>query len=184
MSARTRYALVIAGLTLLLAGCSSGGEDEKAPPVATLQSAAAPSGASGGDQRPVYPMDATDAEIKDVARQWTDCLEEKGVQQPDEALGVLQKGGDATGLDREADAAAWKACESRQPESFEAHQLRTSPTEFKDNQREWYRCAQAAGYKLTAPDPETGQFGITEVGPNGDFGSEKMVDCRRKAFAS
>ena len=88
MSARTRYALVIAGLTLLLAGCSSGGEDEKAPPVATLQSAAAPSGASGGDQRPVYPMDATEAEIKDVARQWTDCLEEKGVQQPDEALGV------------------------------------------------------------------------------------------------
>ena len=80
--------------------------------------------------------------------------------------------------------AALKTCLPKQPESFEEHQLRTDVTAFQDNQREWYRCAQAAGYKLTAPDPETGQFGLTEIGPNGDADSEKMQACRRQAFAN
>jgi hypothetical protein len=94
---------------------------------------------------------------------------------------LLRKG--ITAKDMPEQRAAFESCEPRQPESFEDHQLRTNPAEFKDNQREWYRCAQAAGYKLTAPDPETGQFGLTEVGPNGDAGSEKMLGCRRTAFA-
>jgi len=186
MSHRTRFAVVTVSLAVLLAGCSGGSAEQDAPPVATLQSAAASSGAPAGDQRPVYPVDATDEQVKEFAKPWTDCLKKKGVKKPELALGLIQKGGtanDLSDLDRQNDAAAWKACESQQPESFEERQLRTSPTEFRDNQREWYRCAQAAGYKLTAPDPETGQFGITEVGPNGDFGSEKMQDCRRQAFA-
>jgi hypothetical protein len=186
MSYRTRLALVAAGFSLVLAGCSSGDQEKEKPQVATLQSAAASAGTPAGDQRPVYPMDATEEQITSMAKPWTDCLKKEGVKKPEDAVGLMQKGGTAEDLgliDSQADAAAWQACESKQPESFEQHQLRTDPTEFKDNQREWYRCAQAAGYKLTAPDPGTGQFGITEVGPNGDFGSEKMQECRRQAFA-
>lgn len=188
MSNRTRCAVAAVGLVLLLTGCSGGSDESEAPPVATLQSAAAPSaGGAAGDRRPVYPMDATEEQIEAMAKRWTDCLKREGVKKPAEAVGVLIKGGtvkDLGLLDRQEDVAAWKACEPEQPESFEQHQLRTDPTEFKDNQREWYRCAQAAGYKLTAPDPDTGQFGITEVGPNGDFRSEKMEECRRQAFAN
>ncbi|MCO8273878.1 hypothetical protein M1L60_25095 [Actinoplanes sp. TRM 88003] len=187
MSHRTRSALLTVALVLALAGCAGGAGEKEAPPVATLRSAAAPaSGQPAGGERPVYPMDATPDQVEAMAKPWADCLRKKGVKKPGEALGLLQKGGTAEDLKligSQGDADAWKACEAKQPESFEQHQLRTSPTEFKDNQREWYRCAQAAGYKLTAPDPVTGQFGITEVGPNGDFGSEKMQECRRQAFA-
>jgi hypothetical protein len=188
MSYRTPFAVAAAGLVLVLTGCSSGSDKQETPPVATLQSPAAASSAPTGDQRPVYRMDATDEEIRTIAKPWTDCLAEEGVAKPADAVGLVQKGGTVADLRlfgvSEKDAAAWKACLPKQPESAEQQQLRLSPTEFKDNQREWYRCAQAAGYKLTAPDPETGQFGITEVGPNGDFGSEKMQECRRQAFES
>ncbi|WP_433796314.1 hypothetical protein [Actinoplanes sp. CA-252034] len=187
MSYRTRLAVVTVSLALALSGCSGAGEKQETPSVATLQSGAPAAGASAGPQRPVYRMDATEDEIKAIAKPWTDCLATEGVQKPDEALALVLKGGTSKDLqtaDLGRQEAAWKACLPQQPESFEQNQLRTDPTEFKDNQREWYRCAQAAGYKLTAPDPETGQFGITEVGPNGDFGSEKMQECRRTAFES
>jgi hypothetical protein len=59
---------------------------------------------------------------------------------------------------------------------------RTDISAYKDNQYEWYQCAKRAGYKVTAPDPETGQFGLAEVGENGDFGSPTMAACRRQAF--
>ncbi|KUL32599.1 hypothetical protein ADL15_18940 [Actinoplanes awajinensis subsp. mycoplanecinus] len=183
-----RYVAATISLAVLLTGCSSGSGAKDAPPVATLQSGAAPSGASDSDQRPVYPIDATADQIAAIVKPWTDCLKKEGVKKPDVAvLLVVQKG--VTGehpedIGSEADVAAWKACESRQPESAEQHLLRTNPAELKDNQREMYRCAQAAGYKLTAPDPQTGQFGLTEIGPNGDFNSEKMQECRRQAFAN
>lgn len=188
MSYRKRFVVATAALTFLLTGCSSDSDVQEAPPVATLQSEAATAAASGGEQRPVYPIDATDDQIAAIVKPWTDCLRKEGVTKPEDAVSLLvQKevtiqdlGGDGS----EAEVAAWKACESRQPESAEQHQLRTNPTEYKDNQREMYRCAQAAGYKLTAPDPQTGQFGLTEVGPNGDVNSEKMQECRRQAFAN
>ncbi|AGL21549.1 hypothetical protein [Actinoplanes sp. N902-109] len=187
MSYRKRFAVVTVSLAFLLTGCSAGSAEQDAPQVATLQSEAATASAPADDQRPVYPIDATDDQIVSIAKPWADCLKKEGAKKPDEAVMLIQKGGDVEDLGRigsESDAAAWKACASQQPESAEQHQLRTNPTEFQDNQREWYRCAQAAGYKLTAPDPQTGQFGITEVGPNGDFGSEKMQECRRQAFAN
>lgn len=189
MSHRTHYALVTSGLAvaLALAGCSSGNGDKDAPSIATLQSAGVPTSAPAGQQRPIYPIDATYEQIGAMAKPWLDCLKKQGATKLDEALGLLQKGGDAKDLGLvglQGDAGAWKACELKQPESSDDNLLRTNPTEYKDNQREWYRCAQAAGYKLTAPDPETGEFGLTEVGPNGDFGSEKITECRRKAFAN
>ena len=189
MSRRTHYAIVASGLAFAFAltGCSSGtggGGDKDTPSVATLQSGAA-SAAATADQRPIYPADASYEQIGAMARPWLDCLKKEGVKKPEGALGWLQKGGGVQHLEGTGvSITVYKVCEPKQPESSEDHLLRTDPTEFKDNQREWYRCAQAAGYKLTAPDPETGEFGITEVGPNGDFGSEKMTECRRKAFAN
>ena len=134
MSYRKRFAVAAAGLAFLLTGCAGEGGEKDAPAVATLQSGAAPSAASGGDQRPVYPIDATDDQVEAIAKPWTDCLRKQGAGNIDDAvLMLIQKGGNAEDLSRiglEKDAAAWRACESRQPESVEQHQLRTDPTGF------------------------------------------------------
>jgi hypothetical protein len=84
----------------------------------------------------------------------------------------------------EGDAKAKKVeatCHPKEPETYEERQKRTDVSAFRDNQRQWFQCAKKAGYKLTTPD-ENGEFGITEVGPNGDFASPKMESCRKEAF--
>ena len=72
-------------------------------------------------------------------------------------------------------------CASKEPETYEERQKRHDLPAFKDNQREWYKCAEKAGYDLTAPD-ENGEFGLAKVGPNGDAASPKMEACRKQAF--
>lgn len=182
---RIKRTFVALSLLVLLGGCSGAedrpGAEAGAPQVASLRSDPAPSSAPAvRNQRPIVPIDATEEDLKKLALPWAACLHEENPSVytggPDTYLS-LYKGVDQT-------EPAVKACLPKQPEFFDEHLLRTDPSAFKDNQREWYRCAQAAGYKLTAPDPDTGQFGITEVGPNGDFGSEKMQECRRQAFAN
>ena len=172
----SRAIAVAAGLVWLLTGCT--GAEPEAPRVATLQSA--PPSTPVQATRPVVPIDATEADLRSILKPWLDCLVKEGGPKYKDAAGLFQKG--FTEKDVKQDAVL-AACFSKQPESYEDNQLRTDITAFKDNQREWYRCAEAAGYKLTKPDPETGQFGLTEVGPNGDFGSDKIQDCKRKAFA-
>jgi hypothetical protein len=181
MSSRTRLSrITMAALAGLLAGCSGG--NTAAPTVATLQSSApvtAPS--AGADRRPVFPFDATDDDKAAMAKPWADCMvDHAGPRYRDSAAELIMKGGitadDATGK------AALQACLPKQPEAFDEHQLRTDLTAFRDNQREWYRCARAAGYQLTAPDPDTGRFGLAAVGPNGDFDSPAIQECKRKAF--
>ena len=73
------------------------------------------------------------------------------------------------------------ACLPLEPESYEQRQKRTDVAAFRDNQRQWHQCAKKAGYHLTEPD-ENGEFGLTEVGPDGDFGSAGIQDCRVAAF--
>ncbi|WP_199512610.1 hypothetical protein [Nucisporomicrobium flavum] len=170
----SRLVIVVTGLTCLVTGCS--GSEEEKPGVATLQSTPPSAAAVLADQRPVFPVDATDADREAMTRPWEDCLVKNGgPQYRGQGLALLIKGA----TDGEA---VFKTCAAEQPETYEEHQQRTDLSEFKDNQREWYRCAKEAGYKLTAPDPETGQFGLTEIGPNGDAGSPKMQECKRKAF--
>lgn len=173
-----RTVIVIAGIAGLLAGCSGSGTE--APPVATLQSQAAPVSAAA-DRRPVFPFDATDEEKADMSRSWEKCMvENAGPKYQGSAEVLIVKGGLIP--DDEKGKAALRTCLPLQPEAFDEHQLRVDRTAFKDNQREWYLCAKAAGYKLTPPDPDTGQFGLTEIGPNGDVSSPKFEECRRKAF--
>jgi hypothetical protein len=176
----SRFAIVVAGLAGLLAGCSGGNAER--PPVATLQSEAAAATASPGtDQRPVFPFDATEADKKALAKPWADCMvQNAGPRYRSSAEELVMKGGIVA--DDEKGKAALKACLPKQPEAPDEHQRRTDLTAYKDNVREWYLCARDAGYELTAPDPDTGQFGLTEVGPNGDFGSPAMQECKRKAF--
>jgi hypothetical protein len=176
----SRFALVIAGLAGLLAGCSGG--NTETPTVATLQSQAAPSASSqGSGERPVFPFDATADDKLAMAKPWADCMVENGGPgYKNSAEELIQKGGFVAGDAK--GKAALETCRPRQPEAFDEHQRRTDLTAYKDNLREWYQCAQAAGYKLTAPDPETGQFGLAEVGRKGDFGSPAMQECMRKAF--
>lgn len=184
MSHRTRLsrcAIVVAGFIGLLAGCSAGNTETHR--VATLQSQAAPAGASSAsaEQRPVFPLDATEDDKLAMTRPWVDCMvEHAGPGYRNSGDELIMKGGFIT--DDPKGQAALQTCLPRQPEAFDEHQRRTDLTEFRDNQREWYQCARAAGYKLTAPDPDTGQFGLAEVGPNGDFGSPAMQECKRKAF--
>ena len=173
---------MVVGLAVLVAGCSSGGTGETAG-VATLQSAAPAAPSSAADQRPVFPLDAGDDDRRVMAQPWEDCLVRKGgMKFKGSAEVLIVKGGVYTEDVREK--AVFKSCESQQPETFEQHQRRTDLTAFTDNQREWYRCAQDAGYKLTTPEPDTGEFGLTEIGPNGDAGSPKMEACRREAFTN
>jgi hypothetical protein len=174
----SRYAL---GLLIVLGGCS--GPDAEPPRVASLQTPApssAPATAAG--ERPVYPIGATDEERKAISEPWVACLvAEGGPKWKTDAALVLQKG---MGPDDYPEGKkALQACLDKQPEAYDDHQKRTDLATFKDNQREWYECAKQAGYKLTAADPDTGEFGLTEVGPNGDAGSPKFLDCKRKAFA-
>jgi hypothetical protein len=182
----SRLTIVIAGLGLLV-GCSAGSTE--APRVATVQSGspAADASRSAGSpesagRRPVFSFDATEDDKSSMAKPWEDCMvKNAGAKYRNSAEELIGKGG--ISADDPKGKAALKTCLPKQPESFEEHQLRTDLTAFQDNQREWYRCAQAAGYKLGAPDRDTGQFGLTEVGPNGDFGSPAMQECKRKAFA-
>jgi hypothetical protein len=174
----SRLVVVATGLACLVSGCSQDAADP--PRVATLQTQASPA-PSAAQTRPVFPLDATDDDKKAMVRDWENCLVTTGGPQyrgQGEIL-IVKEGVIA---DDAKSKAVFKACEARQPETYEQHQQRTDLTEFKDNQREWYRCAKEAGYKLTAPDPETGEFGLTEVGPNGDANSPKMQECKRKAF--
>jgi hypothetical protein len=177
----SRLTIVIAGLGLLV-GCS--GESTEAPRVASVQSEspAANASAESTDRRPVFSLDATEDDKSAMAKPWQDCMvKNAGAKYRNSAEELIMKGG--VSADDSKGKAALKSCLPKQPESFEEHQLRTDLTAFKDNQREWYRCAQAAGYKLGAPDRNTGQFGLTEIGANGDFGSPAMQECKRKAFA-
>ncbi|MET0424332.1 MAG: hypothetical protein ABW046_10670 [Actinoplanes sp.] len=170
------FALVI--VVLVLGGCSGSPEG---PTVATLQSPAATASRSV-DQRPVFPVDATEDDKLAMAKPWVDCLvENAGPQYRDSAAELIMKGGIMT--DDAKGKAALQTCLPQQPETYGEHQRRTDLTAFQDNQREWYRCAKAAGYRLTAPDPDTGEFGLTEIGPDGDFGSPKILECERQAFA-
>ncbi|WP_212998656.1 hypothetical protein [Winogradskya consettensis] len=172
-----RLAIMVAGLACVLSGCSGG--TTETPSVATLRSAPAPS--SSAAARPVFAFDATEDDKLSMAAPWADCMVSNGgPEYESSAETLIGKGGiiadDAKGR------AALATCLSLQPEAFEDHQKRTDLVAFKDNQREWYRCAKAAGYKLNTPDPDTGQFGLAEIGPDGDFGSPKIQECRRKAF--
>ena len=116
-----------------------------------------------------------------MSKPWADCMvRNAGPQYRDSAEELIGKGG--ISADDAKGQAALRTCLPQQPEAFDEHQRRTDLTAYRDNVREWYLCAQAAGYKLTAPDPDTGQFGLTEIGPNGDFGSPAMRECQRKAF--
>lgn len=181
MPYRTRPAHAAVAVLFLLTGCS--GPSDTPPAVATLESAAprAAASAPATDARPVFPIDATAADMTALTKPWVDCMvEHAGPGHRDSGEELIGKGGIIA--DDPKSRAALETCLPHQPETFEQHQQRTDLTAFKDNQREWYRCAQAAGYELTAPDPDTGEFGLTTVGPEGDFGSPKIQACRRAAF--
>ncbi len=168
-------------LLFVLAGCSGAEKEADAPAVASLQSAAAPTSvapAKPRSERPIVPIDATDEDIKAMAQPWVACLrKEDGSRFKDESTWqIFFKGADETDP-------AIKACLSKMPESLQDNIKRTDLSAFKDNQREFYQCAKREGYKLTDPDPTTGEFGLTAIGPNGDAGSPQWKACEREAFA-
>ena len=163
----------------LLGGCSekpSGTEKNADPQVASLQSASPKSEATKdvNDERPLLALDATDEDLEALRKPWGKCVREQG--------GPGYENPRQVNATRSAkNSAILKACLSKEPETFEERQKRQNLSEFRDNQRQWYKCAQKAGYKLTAPD-ENGEFGLTAVGPNGDARSPKMEACRKEAF--
>lgn len=171
-------ASLLGGGTGLLGGCS--GEKAEAPPVATLQSAAAPAASSpavNDDLRPLVRLDATDEEQTALVKVWSTCVQKEGGPGYEEPKMLFQYLADKDPKAIRVEA----ACHNKFPESYEERQRRKDIAAFRDNQRQWYRCAQQAGYKLTTPD-EDGQFGITEIGPQGDFQSPGMENCRKEAF--
>jgi hypothetical protein len=176
----SRHVVVALAVALSLGGCSGPAGESDAPPVATLQSgapAAASSTPAGEDARPLVRLDATDEEREALTKVWMDCVRTEGgagYEEPKLLFKYLFEG-DAKAKKVEA------TCHPKEPETYEDRQRRTDVSAFRDNQRQWFKCAEKAGYKLTKPN-EDGEFGITEVGPNGDFGSPKMENCRKEAF--
>jgi hypothetical protein len=172
------YAVAAVAVAFLAGGCSAKPAD--APKVASLRSeapAASKATASVDDQRPLVRLDATDEERAALAKVWTDCITKTGgpgYEEPKMIFKYLSEG-DAKAKRVQA------ACATKNPETYEERQKRTDIAAFRDNQRQWYECAKEAGYHLTQPD-ENGEFGLTEIGPQGDFESPKMEACRKEAF--
>lgn len=165
----------------MMTGCSDS-KEEAAPQVATLASAPAPAAsasADANDQRPLVRLDASNEETDALYKTWADCLvKEGGPKYKDYRF--YAKG------DVPDDPSARKvvaACLSLQPEHFVERYKRQDLSGFKDANRRMYKCAKDKGYKLTAPDPETGQFGLTEITSLGDWGSEGIAECEREAYA-
>jgi hypothetical protein len=172
---------MVSGLLLLPAGCSAAGKDADAPGVASLRSAAPAGSSAAGAQgeRPVVPIDATDDEIEAIGRPWLACLLKEGGSKYRTwtTVSSLKKGVDETDP-------VMKTCLPKFPETVQSHLERTDMSAYRDNEREFYQCAEREGYKLNDPDPVTGEFGLAEIGPDGDAGSPKFLKCERDAFAS
>ena len=171
----------------LLTGCSEGpveADDPSGSGVASIPDPSVTSKTSGksaadvDDQRPLVRLDATPADKAALFNGWVKCLVAEGGPKYNQAFDGKQM---VSSVGSETDA-AHVACASKRPEEYEDRAKRTDPSGFKEDNLKMYRCAQAAGYKLTTPDRETGQFGITSTKPNGDFGSPKMMACRNEAF--
>ena len=183
MSARgTRGIVVAVAAMVLMTGCSD--SKDEAPRVATLAStgAAAPAasaGADANDQRPLVRLDASPEEVDALYKTWAACLVKEGGPKYSDYR-FYAKG------DVPDDPSARKvvgACLGKQPERFVDRYKRQDMSGFKDANRRMYKCAKEKGYKLTAPDPETGQFGLTEITSLGDWGSEGIKECERQAYA-
>lgn len=178
----SRLAVPALAIVCLLGGCSTAEEktDQRAgsPQVASLRSPDAPASSRGApdDERPLVPLDATSEDREALWKVWGDCIMKEGDFDNPKDIFLPENRKDPK------TAEVRKTCLPKEPETYEERQKRTDIAAFRDNQREWYKCAQQAGYKLTSAD-ENGEFGITEVGPNGDFGSPTMEACRKEAFS-
>ena len=173
-----RFALPALAVACLLGGCSGAKADN--PQVASLRSPDPQSSqpTASGDQRPLIPLDATDEERDALWKVWGDCVTKeggRGYENP-KTLFLYEHQGDPKARKVRA------ACLSKEPESYEERLKRTDISAFRDNQRQWYKCAKEAGYQLTTPD-ENGEFGLVTIGANGDFQSPKMEACRKEAFS-
>ena len=181
---RRHLAALAAVSACLLTGCSGGQADTDGASVASIPELSATSKAAGkvaaevNDQRPVVRMDATQEEKARLFGEWVKCLVAEGGPEYNQTFDGKSM---ASAVGSETDA-AHVACASKRPEEFVDRAKRTDLAGFKDDNYTMYKCAKAAGYKLTTPDPETGQFGLTSTKPNGDWGSPKMMACRDKAF--
>ncbi|MEU7982602.1 hypothetical protein AB0B63_29225 [Micromonospora sp. NPDC049081] len=183
-----RFAVPVLVVGCLLSGCSTARTDDRADGpradssrVASLQSPDPASSSPAGsveDQRPLIPLDATNDEIEALRAVWGKCVAKVGGPGYEDGRSVIWKESQKDPRAKEVRA----ACRSKEPEFFDERLKRTDNAAFRDNQRQWYQCAKKAGYRLTEPD-EDGEFGITEVGPNGDFQSPRMTACRREAFS-
>jgi hypothetical protein len=179
-----RSLCVLALGVVFLVGCSGptpiddAGETGVAS-VATASATASASAVAVDDRRPLIRFDTSEDEKTRLFQAWTHCLVTEGGSQWSEPKRVMNAPGAATDP---KNTAVLAACRAHEPEDEDVREARTDPAAYREHNREWYRCAKAKGYALTTPDPDTGEFGLTRVGPNGDFGSAKITACKVKAF--
>jgi len=176
-----RWLAMLSTVCFVAAGCSSA--PAAAPPrTATLHSdGAVPASAEADpeDLRPLIRIDTSPAEHDRLFQVYFDCL-----------TAAYGKTGEYTkkwAVDNEIAqdpkfARAKATCHAKQPEEWQERLKREDPADFKAKQYDFYKCAKDKGYRLTAMDDETGEFGLTEIGPNGDWGSPGIQDCERQAF--
>ncbi|MGA5301803.1 hypothetical protein ACPCHT_17875 [Nucisporomicrobium flavum] len=178
-----RWAALGVAVVGLVAGCSSGDDDAGGGKVATLASADGPKpSASVGvdDQRPVIRLDATEAEQEQLWHTWEACLVKEGGSEFRGQKGVyLEKlhGEDPTYKP------VFAKCAAKEPEDYVSRLERTDPAASKDAWHRLYLCVKGKGYKVNSPEPDTGAFGLSEIGPQGDWGSRGIKDCEKQVYA-
>ncbi|WP_199516367.1 hypothetical protein [Nucisporomicrobium flavum] len=178
-----RWAALGVAVVGLVAGCSSGDDDAGGGKVATLASADGPKpSASVGvdDQRPVIRLDATEAEREQLWHMWEACLVKEGGSEFRGQKGVyLEKlhGEDPTYKP------VFAKCAAKEPEDYVSRLERTDPAASKDAWHRLYLCVKGKVYKVNSPEPDTGAFGLSEIGPQGDWGSRGIKDCEKQVYA-
>jgi hypothetical protein len=183
LSPRISVLALLVGMTAACSG-SGGGTDAAEPTVAAIAGTRPASTDSAAPEdvnarRPFIRHDASEQEITALYTAWTECLIANGAKRGASLKETLVQ------AERPKDAKAKKmskACRVKQPESWDEREERTNPSLFKEHNLKMYRCAQKKGYKLTTPDEQTGQFGLTKITALGDFGSPGIVACEKEAF--
>jgi hypothetical protein len=181
-------ALAVLASTFLLVGCSGKNLDDQGglPSVASLATASPSASAKAStkavdvnDQRPLIRFDTTPQEQNRLYASWTHCLVQHGGSRWSKPKLVMGQPGAATDPKNKA---VLTACLAQEPEEEDVREARQDPSAYREDNRQWYQCAKAKGYDLTTPDPDTGEFGLTRIGPNGDFESPKITACKVMAF--
>jgi hypothetical protein len=172
----------MAALTVLVvSGCGGSGDTTTTADVATLRSDGPVASSAPAQERPLIRPDSSTADIKALEQAHFQCLEKEGVPVAKSENGEYGKPQDPAALQDKRWGPAFKACASKEPESWLDRERRDNP-EFADYLREAVKCLQKRGFKahLDGDPPQIRYSSTKEFMRAGDA----EVECQNEAFSS